>query len=58
MDAHTIMLDGLNSKKVARAIESQNLDLIEDIKLQAIVRWALANRSPEAEIINDPPFYN
>jgi len=56
VDAHTIMLDGLRSKKVAEAIEGQNLDLIEDTRLKSIVGWALSNRSPNAEIINNPPF--
>jgi AhpD family alkylhydroperoxidase len=56
VDAHTIMLDGLKSKKAARAIENQDLNLIENARLRSIVEWALANRSPDAEIINNPPF--
>ena len=56
VDAHTIMLIGLSSSTVAKAIENENLSLIEDTKMRTIVEWALANRTPSAKIINNPPF--
>ena len=55
-DAHTIMLIGLRSRKVAKAIETGQLDLIKDTKMRSITAWALANRTPNAEIIKNPPF--
>ena len=56
VDAHTIMLIGLSSPTVAKAIENENLSLIENTKMRTIVEWALANRTPSAKIINNPPF--
>ena len=56
IDAHTIMLIGLRSQKVAKAIENEYLSLIKDTKMRSIVEWALANRTPNAKIINNPPF--
>lgn len=56
VDAHTIMLIGLRYQKVAKAIENEYLSLIKDTKMRSIVEWALANRTPNAKIINNPPF--
>ena len=56
IDAHTIMLIGLKSRKVAQVIENEDLSLIKDAKMRSIVEWALANRTPNAKIICDPPF--
>ena len=56
VDAHAIMLIGLKSKNVAKAIENEYLSSIEDTKTRSIVEWALANRSPDAKIVNNPPF--
>ena len=56
VDAHSIMLIGLGSKNVAKAIENKHLDLIRDTKTRSIVEWALANRLPNSKTVNNPPF--
>ncbi len=56
VDAHTIMLIGLKYAKVAKAIETGNLDIIDNFKVKSIIEWALSNRSPNSMIIKNPPF--
>ena len=56
VDAHTIMLIGLRSRKVARAIVTEQLGLIKDTRMRSIIAWSLASRSPDAKIVNNPPF--
>lgn len=50
------MLIGLKSRKVAKAIETGQLGLVKDTKMRSIAAWALANRTPDADIIKNPPF--
>ncbi len=56
IDAHSIMLYGLKSTKVAKAIQTGDLDIIDNSKTKSIVEWALSSRSPNSMIIKNPPF--
>jgi len=51
VDAHTIMIIGLQDKDVADAIVKKDLSLIKDEKVRQIVDWSF--KSSE---INNPPF--
>ena len=56
VDAHSIMLIGLKSGNVASAVEKNRIDLIKNHRIRSIVEWALATRSPNSEVVNNPPF--
>ena len=56
VDAHSMMLHGLKNTNVAKAIETGNLDTIDDIRVRSIVEWAQSSRSPRSAIVKDPPF--
>jgi len=56
IDAHSIMLYGLKNAKVAKAIETGNLDVIDNLKIKSIIEWALSSRSANSMIIENPPF--
>ncbi len=56
IDAHSIMLYGLKSTKVAKAIQTGDLDIIDNSKTKSIIEWASSSRSPESMIIKGPRF--
>lgn len=56
VDAHSAALYGLSAPGVAEAIDRGNLDKIKDERLQDLLTWALATRTPGAEILSRPPF--
>jgi AhpD family alkylhydroperoxidase len=56
VDAHTIMLNATGKRSIARAISNENYDQIPDSEVRAVVKWALATRSPESEVLLSPPF--
>jgi AhpD family alkylhydroperoxidase len=56
VDAHTIMLNATGKRSVASAVSNENYDQIADSEARAVVKWALATRSPESEILLSPPF--
>ncbi|HEY9802368.1 MAG TPA: hypothetical protein V6D25_18550 [Leptolyngbyaceae cyanobacterium] len=56
VDAHSIMLSGLQQKKVAIAIVKNDLNAITDSKLKSIVEWALASNQPNHPLLQNPPF--
>ncbi|MCH7689258.1 MAG: carboxymuconolactone decarboxylase family protein [Planctomycetes bacterium] len=56
VDVHSTMLHGGSEHGVAAAILSGNVDQLPDSRIGNIARWALATRSPGAEILRTPPF--
>ena len=56
VDAHTIMLKATGEHKTAWAIATGKYDQIQDSKVRAIVRWALATRFPGSNSLRSPPF--
>ncbi len=56
VDAHTIMLIGLNDKQTAKAVEKQDLDLVQDPKTKELLDWAYNTKYFQSEIIQEPPF--
>jgi len=56
IDAHSIMLHGLKNTKVAKAIQTGDLDIIDNSKTKSIIEWASSSRSPDSMIIKGPPF--
>ncbi|VAX00160.1 hypothetical protein MNBD_GAMMA22-1161 [hydrothermal vent metagenome] len=56
VDAHTGMLHAASEHDVVNAIFEQNNSLINDEKTRQIVEWALATRTPNAQILKSPPF--
>lgn len=56
VDAHTIMLNATLGHHSADAISHQRDEQIRDPVVRSIVAWAVATRSPGAEILLSPPF--
>ncbi len=56
VDVHSTMLHGGSEHEVASVLLSGNVDQLPDSRIGNIVRWALATRSPDAEILRVPPF--
>lgn len=56
VDAHTAMLMAAGNHDVAQKISEDQADGISDEKMNAIVKWALATRSPRSPILLNPPF--
>ena len=56
VDAHTIMLKATGEHKTAWAIAAGEYDQIQDSKVRAIIRWALATRLPGSKSLRSPPF--
>jgi AhpD family alkylhydroperoxidase len=56
VDAHTIMLKATGVHKTAWAIATGKYDQIQDSKVRAIVKWALATRLPGSNSLQSPPF--
>ena len=56
VDAHTIMLHSTASHQSAEAIMHQKDHQITDPEMRDLVSWAAATRSPESQIITNPPF--
>lgn len=56
VDVHSSMLHGGSEHEVARAMLAGQVDQLPDSRIGNISRWALATRSPGAEILRTPPF--
>lgn len=56
VDAHTVMLIGLNDAITATAIEEHNPALIKDRNLRSLVKWGLESRNFKSVIVKFPPF--
>jgi AhpD family alkylhydroperoxidase len=56
VDAHTTMLIAAGNNEVARKISENQVDGITDRKMNLIVKWAIATRSPRSSILLNPPF--
>jgi len=56
IEAHTIMLSGLQQQKVADAIVNHDLNAITNLQLKSIVEWALASNQPNHPRLQNPPF--
>jgi AhpD family alkylhydroperoxidase len=56
VDAHTTMLLAAGYKEVAQKIREDQVDGISDERMNSIVKWALATRSPHSSILLNPPF--
>lgn len=55
IDAHTVMMEASDEGDAAKIVREQS-GTIKDEKLQKLVDWAKASRTPDAEIILNPPF--
>src|SRR5262245_12141051 len=56
VDAHTSMLHATSNHDAASAILRGDYNSIHDEQLRALVQWAVANRTPNANGILQPPF--
>ncbi len=56
VDAHSIMLIAGGDAGIPGAIGEESHGRIEDPEIRSAVEWALATRSPDAEILRSPPF--
>jgi AhpD family alkylhydroperoxidase len=56
VDAHTMMLMAAGNNEVARKISKDQTDSISDVKMNSIVKWSLATRSPGSYLLFNPPF--
>ncbi len=56
VDVHTIALRGAGEHDVASAVAGGEDDQIADPQLRSLVKWAAATRTPNAEILQNPPF--
>lgn len=56
VDVHSIALHGAGEHDLAGAIVRGEDDKIADPRIQALVQWAAATRTPDAEILHNPPF--
>ena len=56
VDAHTMVLHATGDHEVAHVIVHRQNDRDLDPKMQSVVAWAQATRSPNAEILAAPPF--
>ncbi|MCK5628946.1 carboxymuconolactone decarboxylase family protein [Candidatus Bathyarchaeota archaeon] len=56
VDAHTIMLGATGENKLANQISSGRYGSITESRTRAIVKWALATRTPDSEVLRSPPF--
>ncbi len=56
VDVHSTLLYGASEKGAADAIRHGRADQIQDPKTRPVAEWALATRSPGAEILRSPPF--
>lgn len=56
VDAHTGMLHASSDNDIVKAINQKNCLLIKKDQSRHIVEWALANRSPNSDILESPPF--
>ena len=56
VDAHTGMLHAASEHDVVNAIFEENNSLINNVKTRRIVEWALATKTPHADILKSPPF--
>ena len=55
IDAHSVMMQASDEGDAAKIVKSQS-GTIKDEKLQQLVDWAKASRTPDADIILNPPF--
>jgi AhpD family alkylhydroperoxidase len=56
VDAHAAMLAASGHYATARKLDQGRYGAIAEPELAAVVDWAVATRSPDAEILRDPPF--
>src|SRR5262249_32328605 len=56
VDAHTTMLDAAGRRGAAEAIAAGRFDDIADPDLRSVAAWARATRTPDATILQRPPF--
>jgi AhpD family alkylhydroperoxidase len=56
VEVHSTMLHGGSEHELASAMLAGQDDQIPDSRIGNIARWALATRSPGAEILRTPPF--
>lgn len=56
VDAHSTLLTGAAHKHTADAIYANRPDQISDPTIRAVAQWAMANRTPGADILAHPPF--
>jgi len=56
VDAHTIMIIGLQDKLVAEAIVKKDLNMIEDDDLRKIVEWSFNTKKFDSIDVDNPPF--
>ena len=56
VDVHTMMLHGGAEHALADRLLNGNMDILPSSRMGSIVEWALAGRSPDAEIVKSPPF--
>lgn len=56
VDVHTTMLHGGTEHMLAKRLLNGNVDNLPLSRTGRIVEWALAGHSPDAEIIESPPF--
>lgn len=55
VDAHTVMMQASDEGDAAKIVREQS-GTVQDAKMQALVDWAKASRTPDANIILKPPF--
>jgi AhpD family alkylhydroperoxidase len=56
VDAHTMMVSATGESQIANAVSESRYNQISDVETRELVEWALATRTPEAEILHSPPF--
>ena len=56
VDVHSIALRGAGEHDVASVVARGADDKIADPQLRSLVQWAAATRTPNAEILRNPPF--
>jgi AhpD family alkylhydroperoxidase len=56
VEAHTMILSAAGEQEIADAISQGRDDHIPNPQVRALVQWAAATRSPDALIVQHPPF--
>lgn len=56
VDAHTIMMIGLNDRQTAKAIASQDMSLVTDPKSKELLNWAYRTKFFISDEVRNPPF--
>ena len=56
VDAHTIMIIGLQDKTVADAIVKRSIEMISDDYVRSVVNWSFNTRNFKSMTVTNPPF--